>query len=350
GRGARSRGAARDLRRGGRRAAVARARHRRGRRRADAALARERGRARRDRVVRARRVRARLEVVMNKVSDSSAWLVAGVLAAGCSAVLPLGPGYTFGDRDGGVDAAARDAGRDADVPPPDATTCEPVTMEVACAGRCGEVTVCDDEFDCGGCVGELSCGGGGNANECGCASPPCATWSGAWGDVAQQEIAGIAADRDGNVFVLGSYRGTLTVGGTTHTNPGMRWRDVFLVKLDPTGAVLWSRSWGGSADGPTDDDDQRAVDIAVDGAGNVVLAIDSSGGVMNFGGGDITTDSDIVLVKLRGDGEHVFSAAYGTAYIAYPTSIAIDPASYDIFVVGDFWGTLRFGSLLSMTA
>ena len=284
-----------------------------------------------------------------KRGSHSVGLAAVVLAAGCSAVLPLGPEYTFGQADGGAADAARmdaqgpiDAGHDAG-------TCEPVPRDVACAERCGEVAVCDEVHDCGGCVGELACGGAGAPNVCGCASPPCATWSAAWGDVAAQGLSAIAADRDGNLYLFGSFRGTLTVGADVHTNPGARWDDVFLVKLDPTGEVVWSRSWGAAEDGPTTDRDQSAMDVAVDGAGNVILALESSGGVMNFGGGDLATDG-IVIVKLTGDGEHVFSGAYGTNYVSYPTGVAIDPASHDVYVTGNFWGTLRFGGLSSMTA
>lgn len=301
---------------------------------------------------------------MKSFASSPVWLALSFFACGCSAVLPLGDEYTFGDGvdgggadGGGVDGGGVDGGGgdasvtpDGDVPMDDAGTdagCEVPTMDEVCADRCGEIVVCGQAFTCGTCEGELSCGGAGTANVCGCAEPPCALFTDSFGDAAIQLIRGLAVDYEGNVFVAGDFRGTITFGDTTHTNAGSGSRyDMFLVKFDRSGNVLWSRSFGGAADATTDRD-QRVRGLAVDGAGNVVLAGEGSG-IVSFGGANL--ENDILIAKFNGDGEHLWSAAYGTEFTSYPTAIAVDPGTYDVVMTGAFWGTLRFGSLSAMTA
>jgi hypothetical protein len=74
--------------------------------------------------------------------------------------------------------------------------------------------------------------------------------------------AGIAADASGNLFVTGSFTGTADFGGTPLTDAGKG--DVFLVKLDKDGKVLWSRRYG-------DASIQSGSGVAVGPDGNVVL-------------------------------------------------------------------------------
>lgn len=282
-----------------------------------------------------------------------AMIALALWAAGCSAVLPLGDEYTFGDgvdagsgMDGAVDAQVDRDGGGTDAGP----ICDMVpTMEEACADRCGDLELCDTMFSCGGCDGELTCGGAGTANQCGCETPPCALTSLSFGDMAEQRVTGIAVDFEGNVIVVGNFRGTITIGSDTHVNDGMRWNDMFVAKLDPAGQVLWSRSYGGLNDGPTDDDDHTISDVAVDGAGNVIFCGEANGAI-DFGGGTLNPTYDMVLVKLDPDGNHVFSDTYGTSSGSDAVGVATDPASGDILLTGNFWETLTFPGLSSMTA
>ena len=276
------------------------------------------------------------------------------LVAGCSAVLPLGDEYTFDDVDASVspDASPSDLGRDdapVDMNGGDAgPVCETdPTMEQACADRCGEVVLCEMTFVCGGCAGELACGGAGTANECGCAEAPCAVASFRTGDLDRQTVVALDVDRDGNVFIAGDFRGTITIGDDDYTNRGTVRMDMFIAKLDPQGTPLWSRAYGGIGD--TEGSSQNARALAVDPAGNVVLVGESSAPV-NLGRDDLAADGDIVIVKLSGDGDHIFSATYGSEFGVDPTALAIDPASQYIFLAGSFYGTLRVGALPGITA
>jgi hypothetical protein len=60
-------------------------------------------------------------------------------------------------------------------------------------------------------------------------------------------------------------------------------QDVFVAKLDPTGAVLWSKSFGNV-------EIQAANGLAVDGNGDVIIT-GYFRGTINFGGTNLTTSS-----------------------------------------------------------
>jgi hypothetical protein len=226
----------------------------------------------------------------------------------------------------------------------DATSCDPLpTEQEVCADRCGEVVVCGMSFACGGCSGELSCGAD---NTCGCASSPCAVASVTTGDASIQTLVDVAVDSNGNVFAAGNFRGTVTFGSNSYTSGPTR-PDMFVVKLDPAGEVLWSNAFG---DVPPADSEQLVTAIDVDAAGNLVV-VGYSYGPTNLGGTDLPCPGgDMVIAKFDPDGSHVFSNNYGTQFSIDATALSIDRASQDILVTGRFWGTLQFGSLSSMTA
>jgi hypothetical protein len=78
----------------------------------------------------------------------------------------------------------------------------------------------------------------------------------------------LAVDGAGNVVLTGSYNATIDLGGGTLTSTGGA--DVYFLKLNTTGAHVWSKSYGGSGD-----DDGNAV--ALSAAGWAGLAGDFPG-------------------------------------------------------------------------
>jgi hypothetical protein len=228
---------------------------------------------------------------------------------------------------------------------PDAGCTDVPTQEQACADKCGDVVVCGASFTCGGCTGELTCGAQ-TANTCGCASSPCAVADFTAGDSNVQTIVDVAVDANGNVFAAGDFRGTLALGDKMYTSGPTR-PDMFLVKLSPTGEVLWSKAFTDV----TGDSEQTVSAIELDATGNVIL-VGYSYGATNLGGSNIgaASSGDMVIGKYDNNGTHIFSAVYGTNFSIDATALAIDKASQDIIITGRFWGTLQFGSLGSMTA
>jgi hypothetical protein len=84
-------------------------------------------------------------------------------------------------------------------------------------------------------------------------------WSRTVGDASGAGIDGVATDANGNVFIVGNFGGTVTLGGPALTSVGDL--DIFLAKFGPDGNHLWSQSFGGL-------DIDFANDIAVDTDGN----------------------------------------------------------------------------------
>ena len=89
-------------------------------------------------------------------------------------------------------------------------------------------------------------------------------WSQFGGGPQSSISQAVATDRNGNVFVAGSFLGdTMLVGGIILANAGNQ--NIFLVKYSPSGTVLWAKRYGGMyTDG--------ATALATDTLGNVYIA------------------------------------------------------------------------------
>jgi hypothetical protein len=116
-------------------------------------------------------------------------------------------------------------------------------------------------------------------------------WSKRFGDGADQTGLAVAVDGAGNAVVTGSFSGTLDFGGAFQiTSAGGQ--DLFAVKLDPSGNVLWAHGYGDVAD-------QHGRGVAIDGSGNAILSGDFSGKI-TFAPTLLTSagQADIFIAKL----------------------------------------------------
>lgn len=87
-------------------------------------------------------------------------------------------------------------------------------------------------------------------------------WARAFGSLGWDEMTGAATDAAGNVYVSGSFRGSLSFGTTTL--PGAGAEDGYVVKYSPQGDPQWARS----LTGPGAD---RFRAVCADPAGNVYV-------------------------------------------------------------------------------
>ncbi|UQA55327.1 hypothetical protein [Polyangium aurulentum] len=120
------------------------------------------------------------------------------------------------------------------------------------------------------------------------------------GDALVQSGGNVAMDAAGNVLWTGTFEGTLDLGGNALASAGES--DIFVAKLDPTGAVVFAQRIGAAGiegDGS----------IAADSEGNVI----ASGyyqGAPDLGGGPLPDTQQAegqFLVKLDANGKHVHS-------------------------------------------
>jgi hypothetical protein len=124
--------------------------------------------------------------------------------------------------------------------------------------------------------------------------------------------------------VGGTFSGALSFGSSNLLSNDLY--DIFIAKLDATGAPLWAKAYG-------NDRIQGVSDMAVDPAGGIVIAGYFSG-PLDFGGGLVTPAStcdpgdfchDIYLLKLAPDGSHVYSRGLGGESNDFADRVVFDP-------------------------
>jgi hypothetical protein len=155
----------------------------------------------------------------------------------------------------------------------------------------------------------------------------------------------IAVDANGNVYVTGYFESdSLTLDSITLRSAGGE--DIFVVKYDSNGKVLWARRAGGS-------EDEYARDIAVDARGNVYVIGEFKSDGLTLGSttlrrkgeGDFFRRSDIFIVKYDPNSQVLWAKSVGGDDDEYAKSIAVD-AGGNVYVTGKFESdTLTFGPI-----
>jgi outer membrane protein assembly factor BamB len=165
--------------------------------------------------------------------------------------------------------------------------------------------------------------------------PGSAIWARRFGGSGSDMGVAVTLDSSDNIYVLGQFTGELDLGtGGIHPSYGLD--DIFLLKLDPTGEPIWSRSFGGTSH-------DYADDIAVDAQGNIYIA-GSFMERLDLGGGPLKCKGvhDVFVAKLDSNGEHLWSKAYGDAQDQICLRVAVD-ASGGVFLAGYFRGEVKLG-------
>ncbi len=160
-------------------------------------------------------------------------------------------------------------------------------------------------------------------------------WSASFGDYQTQHATSITTDEAGNVFVTGYFMNRIDLGGGMHVGAG-GW-DIFVAKYSPTGVYQWSHIYGDYAD-------QWGTGIDVDAAGRVFITGYFQGAV-DFGGGPLPTAGnwDAYLTRLDNPaGGHVWSQRFGDPSEQVATSLDVNEAG-EVAVCGHFSGTVNFG-------
>jgi Beta-propeller repeat len=162
-------------------------------------------------------------------------------------------------------------------------------------------------------------------------------WSEGFGGFSSDFGTGIAVDAAGNVVVVGYFSQAMSLGGATLVSDSGS-NDIFVAKYDASGTHLWSQRFGG----PGDD---KALAVAVDGSGNI-LVTGYFNGTVNFGGGNLVSgggSQDIFLAKYNASGAHQWSQRFGSNFnVETGRGIAVD-TSGNICLTGTCTGTVNFG-------
>ncbi|HZF99789.1 MAG TPA: PKD domain-containing protein, partial [Chitinophagales bacterium] len=160
-------------------------------------------------------------------------------------------------------------------------------------------------------------------------------WATSFGGTLTDEVDDIATDGLGNIYATGDFFGTVTLGPETLTSFGAQ--DMFLVKYDAAGNVVWARH-GGSTGG------DHGRTIAVDAFGNAYVAGFYEGSAM-FGDTVLMAigSVDVFVVKYSPDGNVVWALSAGGSNVDIVEGIALNDFE-TVTITGDYQGTAQFGT------
>jgi hypothetical protein len=160
------------------------------------------------------------------------------------------------------------------------------------------------------------------------------SWRVRIGGAGIQEPAHVALDEDGNIYVVGRYTTSLEVGG--EVTPNAAGNDAFIVKLDPDGGLVWTKSFGDAAQA-------RANAVAVSSTDGKLAVVGSVDGLVDFGvmnvdsGGD--SDGFTLVLDLNGTPQWVASEDSS----ANSDSLAVALSGERVFVGATLQGNATVG-------
>jgi hypothetical protein len=165
-------------------------------------------------------------------------------------------------------------------------------------------------------------------------------WAASAGGTGNDWARDIAVDHSGNVYVTGDYySSSLSFGSTVLTNAGFN--DIFIAKYDSSGIVQWARKAGG-----TDLDLPRG--LCTDAIGNVYLTGEFYSPTISFGTTLLSTvgSSDIFLAKYDSAGTALWATRSGGTTYDEGWDVFVDDAG-EVLLAGNFQSNpATFGSIL----
>jgi hypothetical protein len=147
----------------------------------------------------------------------------------------------------------------------------------------------------------------------------------------------VIADAAGNVYVTGGFMDKVDFGGTQLTSAGLG--DIYLAKLDGSGAYLWAKSVGSIYD------NEEGTRLTLDASGDLCMT-GVYHGTVDFDAASsisISTNgaSDVFIARFTPGGKCIWARGYGGSdSYEYIQSVAVRGA--DIYTVGRMVGTVNF--------
>jgi hypothetical protein len=292
--------------------------------------------------------------------------VAGTAISGCSAILGLdqfsegaggsGTGTTTGA--GGSTSTASASATTGDATSTGSSTAssssgtggapacqgsETMPCDTGLKGVCATGTKTCTAGQFSACVEDVAstpedCKKPGDENCDGIACSDC-VWSFLAGDASDQSLMSLAIDPQGNIFIAGTFAGSLkllnVIPANSVTLNSFGGDDLFLAKLDPAGNALWAKHFGGAATQAN-----SAITVATDKNGNVAIAGVFTGNA-DFGGGSLTAPvmkSNPFVATYDSNGVFKWQTQLGSSSVfGYDVTAAFDSGG-DVIVGGDYDG------------
>ncbi len=172
------------------------------------------------------------------------------------------------------------------------------------------------------------------------------SWAIKIGGTLDENFKDLIIDATNNLLITGTYKGTLTGGSFTKSNADASGSttDIFLSKINSNGNVVFLSSQG---NGNNDDVNAVVVD-----SNNSPFILSSFSGTLTIGAATLVSAGleDIIITRFSTGGSAIqFYTAGGTG-----SDIGLDmliiPSDNSIYVTGSFTGTTSFGGLNNISA
>jgi hypothetical protein len=163
-------------------------------------------------------------------------------------------------------------------------------------------------------------------------------WSKSVGGNGNDNAESVSTDANGNLYINGYFFSpTITFGTTTLSNAGND--DIFIVKYNSDGTVLWAKSIGGTGY-------DYSNSVAIDANGNAFLTGSFSSPVITFGTTSLSHVGygDIFIAKYTPEGTVIWAKSAGGTSYDYGQSVSTD-ISGNVYMSGNFRSpSIAFGT------
>jgi hypothetical protein len=173
-------------------------------------------------------------------------------------------------------------------------------------------------------------------------------------------VYGMTVDAAGNAYVTGNFTGKMTYGGSTFTsskNGPDYTPDIFVLKISPTGSLVWGKVTGLNLDVPCSITRDAGKSVSVDNLGNVYVTAETVYKVLrNYicsscsGVSVYPVLSHLSVLKFNSGGTKLWQrdflsneAAYLCGFNSKMTSSYTDGTN--LYLTGDFYGSLTAGNV-----
>lgn len=172
--------------------------------------------------------------------------------------------------------------------------------------------------------------------------PPYLQWVITAGGVLGEEGRSMAVDKNQNNYITGMFQDTADFdpGPGIYNMVSQGYQDIFIVKYDSLGSLVWAKQIGGIASM------DEGITIALDSSNNIYVAgqfeftadFDPGPGINNM---TSVSGKDIYILKLDSDGNFIWSDQIGGLDNQWARSLALDGMG-NIYLTGIFAGSCDF--------
>lgn len=159
-----------------------------------------------------------------------------------------------------------------------------------------------------------------------------AIWAKAFGNTGEDYARGIDADAEGNIYVSGIFTRTINFEGITLTS-NTNTKDIFLVKLNPQGNIVWVKNYGGAGE-----EEGCEIEVADDGTVFITGGFSST---MSIGNKTVASlgQRDVFIAKINTGGDLQWIKTAGGTQDDVNYAISLNRTTAEVVTVGTFSGT-----------